>query len=145
MQCWVTGSMLGCHTWDGKGKQIFSVMGVRIVCKQCGGNQRRVVLWVMPTIGMGRGASGVAVSRGTSPCWDTALGRCARRVRARLGDRVHGRLGVNRSCPLGWQEGLGITARASYAWLWHHDGTGGVILFPCVEYLPSEEKTETVS
>ena len=40
------------------------------------------------------GALGVAVSEGASPCWDGALGGCARRVRAMLGDEGHGRLGV---------------------------------------------------
>ena len=34
MQCWVTGNMLGCHTRDGKGEQIFGVMGVCVVKQQ---------------------------------------------------------------------------------------------------------------
>jgi len=47
------------------------------------GNRRRGGLWAMAPIGMGRGASGVTVSGATSPCWDAALGGCARHSRAR--------------------------------------------------------------
>jgi len=105
MQCWVTGSVLGHRTQDGKGEQIFSVMGVPVMCEQHRGNRRLVVLWVMPTIGMGRGASGVAVSGGTHPvgmwCW----------------------AGVHIACMPGWATGcMGIWGSTSYA---HWNGKRG--------------------
>jgi len=94
-------------------------------------------------IGMGGATSGVAMSGGTSPCWDAALGGCARRVRVLLGDRVCGRLGVT---PIWIAREVGrhsanvvCVAVASRLALGRIAivGRGGVILFPCAEYLPS--------